>query len=106
MTQRKRPAPPQNRPSRNATNAVSITRRREASWRLPVLESGRSDPWYYEPPTNCETAFRSYEDAARHLLSVGLTPAPNLTALHAMWKSGGQSRRAAQVIAARWGLAA
>jgi hypothetical protein len=27
---------------------AGLRRRREASWRLPVLECGRSDPWYYD----------------------------------------------------------
>jgi hypothetical protein len=76
-------------------------RRREASWRLPVLDSERSDPWYYEPP-----GVIGYEAAAVHLLSQGLTPALNLPALQAMWKAGGKSRRVAQVIAELWELAA
>jgi len=48
---------------------------------------------------------RGYEDAARHLLDQGLLPAPNLPALRGMWAAGGESRRAAQVIAAAWGFA-
>jgi hypothetical protein len=78
-----------------------ICRRREASRRLPVQTSGRADPLYYEPP-----GVSGYEDAAVHLLSLGLTPAPDLPALQAMWKAGAETRSAAQVVARRWGLVA
>jgi len=97
----KKPAPPQSRQSRNSPNVNIITsrcRRRDASWRLPALESGRFDPWHYEPPT------AGYEDAAAHLLELGLTPAPDIPALQAMWKSGRDSRAVAQLIVERWGL--
>lgn len=70
--------------------------RRAASYRLHVLESGRSDPWHYPPPT------RGYPEAAQHLLECGLTPAPNQEALQAMRKHGGRSFRAAKLIAERW----
>jgi hypothetical protein len=63
-----------------------------------MLESGRSDPWLFDDGP----AHRGYEAAARHLLDYGLTPAPNLPALRAMWKAGAESRRVAQVIAERW----
>lgn len=72
-------------------------RRRARSWRLPTLDSGRSDPWWYPGPGE-----RGYEDAAGHLLDHGLTPAPNLLALRSMWKAGSDSRRVAQVIVERW----
>ena len=80
---------------------LPLRARRVASWRLPVLEScGRSDPWHYEPPTT------GYEAAALHLLELGLTPAPNIPAMQAMWTAGGESRRAVQIVAERWELAA
>jgi len=50
------------------------------------------------PPT------RGYEPAALYLLDLGLLPAPNLEGLRVMWAAGGESRRAAQVIARRWDL--
>jgi hypothetical protein len=75
--------------------------RRAASWRLPVIDCGRSDPWRYPEPGE-----RGYGDAAAHLLALGLTPAPNAPALRAMWKAGNESRHAAQVVAERWGLVA
>lgn len=46
-----------------------------------------------------------YEAAARHLLGRGLLPAPNLPALRAMWREGGQKRRLAVFIAESWELA-
>jgi hypothetical protein len=49
---------------------------------------------------------RGYREAAEHLLALGLTPAPNLPALRAMWTAGSETRRIAGIIAQRWGLAA
>jgi hypothetical protein len=66
-----------------------------------VLECGRSDPWWYEPPGE-----RGYADSAMHLFGHGLTPAPNIAGLRAMWKASPESRRAAQFIAEAWGLVA
>jgi hypothetical protein len=74
--------------------------RRAASYRLPVLECGRSDPWHYRPP-----GAAGYEDAALHLLELGLTPAPNRDGLMAIWRRGGHSRQAAEFIADAWELA-
>jgi hypothetical protein len=76
--------------------ADGLGRRREASQRLPVWRSGRSDPWWYEPP-----GARGYEQAALHLLEQELLPAPNCEGLKAM-----RDRRAAEYIAQAWGLAA
>jgi len=77
MKTRKRPALAGNRPSRNAPNADESTA---------------------VPPT------RGYEPAALYLLDLGLLPAPNLEGLREMWAAGGESRRAAQLIARRWDL--
>ncbi len=74
--------------------------RRAASRRLPVQESRRSDPWWYDPPA------AGYEDAVNHLLGQGLIPAPNREGLRAMWKRGGNSRASAELIAQRWGVVA
>jgi hypothetical protein len=73
--------------------------RRAASRRLAILDSNRSDPWWYEPPGE-----RGYEDAAVHLLSLGLLPAPNIAALRAMRRRGGDAQRVADIIAAAWEL--
>jgi hypothetical protein len=76
--------------------ADGLGRRREASYRLPVLRSGRSDPWWYQPPGP-----RGYEQAALHLFERGLLPAPNREGLKAMC-----DRQAAEHIAQAWGLVA
>lgn len=83
------------------TVPVQLRRRRGTSWRLPKLDPGRSDPWHYEPP-----GVSGYEDAAHHLLELGLTPAPNRDGLRAMWKRGGHSRQVADVITQTWGMTA
>jgi hypothetical protein len=105
---RKPPQPPHSAVQPNAAarqcagdTVAGLHRRRAASRRLPVLDSSRSDPWHYEPPR-----VRGYEEAARHLLGHGLTPAPNSAALRELWKAGGESRAAAEAIADRWGLVA
>jgi hypothetical protein len=85
--------------SKSATTDRNLTRRRAASQRLPALDCGRSDAWYYEPPT------AGYELAAAHLLEHGLTPAPDVDGLRAMWRRGGCHRRAAGLIAQRWEMA-
>ncbi|MGO9100356.1 MAG: hypothetical protein ACLP9Y_13270 [Mycobacterium sp.] len=80
---------------------TQLRRRREASQRLPALDSGRADPWFAAPP-----GADGYADAVIHLRSVGLIAAPNAPGLHAMWKAGGSSRDAAQLVAEAWGLVA
>jgi hypothetical protein len=80
---------------------VDALRRRRASYRLPALESGRSDPWWYQPPGP-----RGYEQAVLHLLERGLLPAPNREGLRVIHRLGGASRNAAQHIAQAWELAA
>jgi hypothetical protein len=85
----------------DTATARQLRTRRAASQRLPVLESGRSDPWWYEP-----LGVRGYGAAARHLLGHGLTPAPNRAALEAMRRCGGENRQLAAFIAERWELAA
>ena len=76
--------------------ADQVRARRAASRRIVG-----GDPWWYEPPGE-----RGYPEAASHLLELGLTAAPNLPALRAMYKSGGDDRRVAEVIARRWDIAA
>jgi hypothetical protein len=72
--------------------------RRAASYRLPVLESGRSDPSWHEPP-----GARGYEDAAMHLLEAGLLPAADREGLQLMHRRGCVCRKAAEFITERWG---
>lgn len=73
--------------------------RRAASYRLPALPCGYRDPWRYQAP-----GAAGYTEAARHLLDRGLTPAPDLDGLRAMWAAGGHHRAAAELIAQRWEL--
>jgi hypothetical protein len=68
--------------------------------RRRVATRGADDPWRYEPP-----GARGYDLAALHLLGCGLTPSPNLAGLRQMWRAGGESRAAAEMIAERWELA-
>jgi hypothetical protein len=79
---------------------AQLRRRRAASRRLPVIDSGHSDPWRYEPTA------AGYPQAAQHLLEHGLTPAPDSDGLRMMRRAGSEHRRAAQVIAERWDLVA
>ena len=78
---------------------LPLRRRRAASQRMTHADSGRSDPWYYDPPGG-----RGYEAAARHLLGLGLTPAPNTPGLQLMWRRGGESRGIAELVAERFEL--
>ena len=65
--------------------------------------TGEGQPFRNRSGTNHSNG---YADAALHLLESGLLPAPNLDGLRLMWKAGGQSRHAAQLIAQRWELIA
>jgi hypothetical protein len=89
-------------PTGNDGTAVArrLRLRRAASYRLPVLESARSDPWHYDA-----SGIGGYEAATAHLLEVGLTPAPDLDGLRVMRRRGGRHRRTAETITERWGLA-
>lgn len=84
----------------SSNNTAIARRRRAASWRLSIPDSGRADPWHYDPPT------AGYEEAAAHLLGAGLLPAPNREGLRLMWLRGGYNRHAAELIAQRWESAA
>jgi hypothetical protein len=101
-----REKPPRGLPPETASNPMprtgldSTRRRRRESWRLPELDCRRSDPWFYPEPGE-----RGYEAAAHHLLEHGLIPAPNVPAMQLMWRRSDRSRRAAGLIAQRWGLA-
>jgi hypothetical protein len=68
-----------------------IRRRRAASWRIPG-----GDPWRYEPPVG------GYEEAAMHLLELGLTPGLCLPAMRQMWRDSPESRRVVRIISERW----
>jgi len=86
--------------------AAALRRRRAASYRLPVLECGRSDPWYYAPPAPSERTADGYYAAAAHLIGMGLLPAPDLGAMRILWRRDTEQRNLARHIAERWAIAA
>jgi hypothetical protein len=86
--------------------AVQLRRRRAASYRLPVLDCGRSDPWYYDDPEPSERAADGYYATARHLLAAGMLPAPNVPAMRLMWRRDVEQRELARYIAERWEVSA
>ena len=94
----------------NATDATAIAvqlrRRRAASYRLPVLDSGRSDPWHYDPPEPSERTAEGYYATAQHLLAAGLLPAPNVPAMRVMWRRDVEQRELARLIADHWQVSA
>lgn len=80
-----------------------LRHRRAATYRLPALECG------YVDPLTCRHGpepINGYPEAAEHLLTVGLCPAPNLPALRAMWKRGGAELRTASRIVEAWEVTA
>lgn len=82
--------------------ADDLRRRRNASCRLPPLDSGHRDPW--QPYRG---ACGGYREAAEHLHAHDLLPAPprDLADLRALWKDN-DTRQLAQQIAARWAVTA
>ena len=58
--------------------------------------------WGRDPLHACNPGVDGYEAAAAHLLSVGLTPAPNIPAMRVMWRHGGDGRRLARTISEFW----
>jgi hypothetical protein len=80
-----------------------LRRRRECSLRVEPLFCGCRDPL----PHRCEPSpIRGYVEAAEHLLSHGLPPAPNIAALRAMWREGGRNQRLALRVVELWTVAA
>jgi hypothetical protein len=58
--------------SRAQRYVAGLHRRRAASWRLPVLESGRSDPWRYDPLPLTDCQLDGWRAAVVHLRGHGL----------------------------------
>ena len=56
----------------SVTYPAQLRRRREASWRLPVLESGRSDPWRYNDPPLTDHELDGWLAAIAHLAGLDL----------------------------------
>lgn len=87
---------------------AGLRRRRATTCRLPVLDCGHVDPWTcrHDADDITDQYIDGYRDAAQHLLANGLTPAPNLAAMRAMWRRGGAERDLVRVIAERWQVSA
>ena len=85
-----------------------LRQRRDAASRLPVLDCGHRDPWTcrHDPVTVTDRYIDGFRDAAKHLLASGMTPAPDLTAMRALWRRGGAERDLVRAIAERWEIAA
>ncbi len=95
-----RPAPTRGRP---------FSDRAEAARRLPPCDCGCRDPWIchcHNTSAPSDRMIDGYLQAAQHLESLGLTPAPLMPELRLMWQRGGTDRRLAQSIAQKWELAA
>jgi hypothetical protein len=68
----------------SVTYPAQLRRRREASWRLPVLESGRSDPWHYDDPPLTDHQLDAWDATIHHLATFylpAIVPAPVRRAL-------------------------
>ena len=95
----------------NHTNVAKYTaglrRRRAASYRLPVLESGRRDPWYYDHPGQpSEKMVTAYRDAVLFVFDAGMTPAAFVPEMRALWRRGGDDQRLVRDICEHWELSA
>jgi hypothetical protein len=86
--------------------AVQLRRRRAASYRLPVLDSGHADPWFYDDIEPSERTADGYYAAAQHLIAAGFLPAPNIPAMRLMWRRDDEQRELVRYIAERWEVAA
>ena len=84
MNQRKRPAPT-DRPSSQSTAADA------------------PDSSVQTPPS--DQMIDAYRNAVLHLRHCGLLAAPRVAEMQALWRRGGEDRRLAADIAARWELA-
>lgn len=93
---------------RRESMTEAVQRRRVASLRLPRLDCGCRDPWPHtcleRPPSR--RMVDAYLDAVLHLRACGLLAAPNIPAMQALWRRGGDERRLVSEIAAQWELAA
>jgi hypothetical protein len=89
-----------------------LKRRRAAARRLAILDCGCSDPWGHDhellldEKKVSDVELDAYRDTALMLLSVGLTPAPNLPAMRMLWRRGGADRDLVSQISSRWEVAA
>lgn len=67
---------------------ADLRRRRDASRRLPILESGRADPWFYAPPAAEDENLQGVIAAAQHLLAHDLQPLISPDMCRMLWRCG------------------
>ena len=91
----------------SSSTSAQLARRRQAAQRMPALECGCVDPW-----TNCrcgdatdpsEAMVDGYRAAVELLASQGLTAAPFLPEMRALWRTG--HRATVEAVASRWAVA-
>lgn len=87
----------------NATDIpAQLRRRRDASRRIVA-----GDPWRrYDPGEPSERLVDGYRDALVHLDLLGLTAAPRIPEMRALWRRGGADRLIVTHVAKRWEMAA
>ncbi|WP_276761617.1 hypothetical protein [Mycolicibacter arupensis] len=92
-----------------ASYPAGLRRRRAAARDMRPLPCGCCDPWtcrHYDEPVEITDQFiNGYRDACEHLLAEGLTPAPNVPVMRAMWARGGNDQRLALKVAEAWEVA-
>jgi hypothetical protein len=95
---------------RQAADAVQciagLRRRRAAARRLPVLDSGRSDPWSYDRSRPSDKTVDAYQEAALHIFDAGMCPAAFMPEMRALWRRGGEDQRLVRDISERWPVTA
>lgn len=108
----------ENRPAGNGADSTTtecdhyiqaLRRRRASTYRLPPLQCGHVDPWRCDCGDHNEATEKyadGYRDAAVHLLTSGLTPAPSVPAMRILWRRGGADRELVSTIAQRWEVTA
>lgn len=85
----------------------ALRRRRATSRRLAPLRCGCADPWTCRcrPSEPSELEIDAYAATLAHLDAIGLTAAPQVSELRALWRRGGQQRRVAQSVTQHWEVA-
>ncbi len=89
-------------------SATSLHARCQTARRLPPLDCGHADPWLCrcgltDDPT--EGVVDAYAAALAYLESHGLTGAPFIPELRALWRRGADERRMVRDTTSRWAVA-
>ena len=92
----------------NAALIDQLHRRRDAAQRLAVLDCGCADPSIHscnrrEAPELTDRQIEGYAAAVEFLASQGLTAAPFLPELRALWRTG--HRKTVEAVTSRWVVA-